>query len=302
MFYRFRHSCARLTFAIAVGAALIAGGSPSTVAASTPQESKALQLTAQAKSAYKAGKYVQAAMLFKRAYAQVPEPTLLFNAARAYQRGAHLREALSMFRLYLTLATHNDEETRAGRSEAVAHISEIDKRLQRQAEAQRAKNTPKHGQPPPTVTPPSAAKPAGTTPRQTTPAVPPVKPAVGPSPPQTGPPAAVPTPTAPLTTQKPVHRPGLFSRVSADKWTEREIAAVSLMAGGGAMIVTGLILHAVASSTLSELDEDMARRTTSQGGVTYYSGITQKAGQQALDSHDGLRLGGNMTITLGLAA
>ena len=98
-------------------------------------KSKAMDFAARAKVSYREGRYEEAASLFKSAYAQVPEPTLLFNAARAYQQGGMLREALTLFRLYLQLANANDAETRSGRADAVEHVATIERSLG--AESQR---------------------------------------------------------------------------------------------------------------------------------------------------------------------
>ncbi len=68
------------------------------------------------------------------------------------------------------------------------------------------------------------------------------------------------------------------------------------------MLLTGVILHAVASSTLSTLEDDMAKGRTVRSGVTYYSGVSQRSAQDAIDSHNGLRLGGNMLVGLGAVA
>ena len=292
------------------------GISPRAVLADTPQQQRAVALSGQAKAAYQASQFQQAAMLYQRAYAQVPEPTLLFNAARAYQKGKFLREALSMFRLYLTLATHNDDETRAGRAEAVTNIAAIDKELQEAAEARAQRDRAAaearalHAQPGPTTpgTTASPATPGATTPGATTPGA--TTPGATTAPTTGGPPPAMPAPTViappeiakPPSTQKPVHRPGLFSRVSSQGWTDREIGAVSLMGGGAAIALTGIILHLAASSALSDLDADLARGRVQQGAMTYYTAITQNDAQAAIDTVNGRRLGGNLLLGVGAVA
>ncbi len=284
------------------------------------QEKKALELTNQAKEAYKARRFMQAAMLFKQAYAQVPEPTLLFNAARAYQKGGKLHEALPLFRLYLTLATYNDEETRSGRAEAVEHITRINKVLQQREEARRRKaaadadaldaakkkaagaatQTPQAGP----ATPPTQPLPTPSQPPKTTPQPGPRGP--GPmksSPVITGPPPAGTTDIKPpeLGGKKPIHRPKLFSRIRKGAWTDREIAAISLMTSGAVIVVTGVVLHAVAGSTLDDMDSELAKQQQ-QSGTIFYRGLTQQEAQDAIDSHDGYRVGGSMLLTIGAVA
>ncbi len=301
---------------------LAASITPRAAMADTPQQQRAVALSGRAKAAYKSNEFQQAAMLYQQAYAQVPEPTLLFNAARAYQKGKFLREALSMFRLYLTLATHDDDETRAGRAEAVANIAAIDKELQHAAELRAQKDRAAaearaHGaQPDPTTAEPTTAGPttagpttAGPTTAGPTTAGPPPS-GTGTPPTTGGPPPAMPAPTViappeiakPPSAQKPVHRPGLFSRVSSQGWTDREIGAVALMGGGAAIVLTGIVLHVAASSALSDLDADLARGRIQQGGTTYYGGITQTEAQKAIDTVDGRRLGGNLLLGVGAAA
>ncbi|MSP93151.1 MAG: hypothetical protein EXR79_15345 [Myxococcales bacterium] len=54
---------------------------------------------------YGGGNIGTAARLFIQAYAKSHEPALVFNAARAYDQGGKARDAVALFRLYLTLAT-----------------------------------------------------------------------------------------------------------------------------------------------------------------------------------------------------
>mgnify|MGYP002631529687 CR=1 FL=1 len=250
------------------------------VAANAEADQQALNLASRAKEALRAGRHEEAAMLFKQAYAQVPEPTLIYNAARAYQLGNKLHEALSLFRLYLTLASHDDGETRSGRAAAVDHIATIEKEFARRRDlaAQAAQ----------------AAQPMVATPTQA-PVEP--RPALPTAPgPVAAPPAAMPIPAA------PVRRPGLFRRVHDDAWTSVEIAAVSLLASGGALVAGSLVAHLVIGGELDAVEQRMASGQSKSPDGTFYKGVTQREAGAAVAGYNDARFNANAVLATGVVA
>ena len=277
--------------------------------ADKPAEVKAQELATAAKAAFKAGQFTQAAMLFKQAYAQVPRPTLLFNSARAYQKGGQLREALPLFRLYLTLATGTDEHSKAGRAEAVEHISEIEKTL-----AQQSKPAPNGGAaaqtPPATSSKPAVAtapsQPAAQPPATESATVPST---VAPKPAPQGPPMATPqsspkTPAASKSTNlggQP--SPGATSHIAArhGHWSERKVLAVTLLSGGGALVLGGLVMRLVGASVGSDIDA-LVQGATVTDGVTFYPNATQQEVDSLASQQAGFETGGTLMLGLGLVS
>ena len=266
-----------LSCALVAGALLAAAPTVGAQAADPVREREAVDLAGRAKAAYKAGRHSDAARLFMEAYARVPEPTLVFNAARAYQEGGLLREARPLFQLYLTLTQAGDPSGAAGRSEAQQHLTSIDETLAAEADRDKAKPAPT-----PTTTP---------TPTPTTTPGPTAQPTPGPS-------VAQPLPDA--AKQKPVHRPGLFKRLTSGGWTTRRIAGVSATATGGILFISGILVSAMAGSELEDADERASQGVTSQGGVTYYRGVTQTEMADAIDANDSSKVTGAVLATTGL--
>ncbi|MGE0788186.1 MAG: tetratricopeptide repeat protein [Sandaracinaceae bacterium] len=66
---------------------------------------QAHQLLLRSREHYNAGRFVTAADILDEAYAIYPEPTLLFNAARAYEGAGRLDEAIARYERYLAEAT-----------------------------------------------------------------------------------------------------------------------------------------------------------------------------------------------------
>ena len=62
----------------------------------------------QAKEQFKAGKFEVAARLFMQAYAKSHAPALVYNAARAYEEAGKKGDAISLFKLYITLSDDAD--------------------------------------------------------------------------------------------------------------------------------------------------------------------------------------------------
>lgn len=65
-------------------------------------------LAARAKVAFRARAFDDAAKLFMRAYSLTGEAALVFNAARAYEEGGKVGDAIGLFRLYVTIAKDVD--------------------------------------------------------------------------------------------------------------------------------------------------------------------------------------------------
>lgn len=92
------------------GALLLAGwfGQPQVVAAAEPaaaeqtdDQARALELFGQSETLYKEGRFEEAAVLLEQAHALHPEPTLLYNLARAREGQGSLAEAADAYERYL---------------------------------------------------------------------------------------------------------------------------------------------------------------------------------------------------------
>lgn len=271
------------TSAIAIASvprhAIAAGSAEATAGTPHDKEALALATAAHARARWDVKDYLGAASLFMEAYAQVPEPTLLFNAARAYQEGGRLREAVPLFELYLRLDTFDDSDSVAGRRDAERHLAAIRTELER---AQRAVQQPV---PNPVV----AAAPADT------------------KPPLAKPPLAAPTPTATAAdapAERPtVRRPGLFARVRTPDGTASSVAALTCLGGGGALVLAGIALHVVAGSGRADFDDRLtASRKVSAAGTTGYLDVTQRDADAALTAHDTRRAWGTGLLVVGAGA
>jgi hypothetical protein len=105
----------------------------------------ASQATARAKShfdaalqAYAAAQYLAAADAFLKAYELLPSPSLIFSAAQAYRRQyyideepAHLREAVRLYRDYLTRADQGRRRQEA--SDALTELAPFEARARQRA-------------------------------------------------------------------------------------------------------------------------------------------------------------------------
>jgi tetratricopeptide (TPR) repeat protein len=112
----------------------------------TRAEAKAME----AKFAFKAEKYADAARLFLEAYAIVRRPALLFNAARAWEEAKRYREAKVAFEQYLELPDVSAD----GKADARRRVAALEGLIAAEARAQ----TP--SPPPPTPTPPPTPRPS----------------------------------------------------------------------------------------------------------------------------------------------
>lgn len=261
-------------------------------------ESKAESLASQATTAFKAGRFTQAAMLFKQAYAQVPRPSLLFNSARAYQKGGHLRESLPLFRLYLTLNTGSDEHSKQGRAEAVEHISEIEKLLVKQ---ERRSNAAQSTDASPDSSPSPAAKP--NPPQKIDPPSPSAPKTVSPqvpSPPRSAP-SAISTDTKAQSTAKSQQVVSTHLAGRSEGWSERKILAVTLLSAGGALVAGGIALRIAGASVDDEINGALSE-TIQADGVTFYPGAKQQQIDNLASRQSGFKTGGNLVLALGLAS
>ena len=234
--------------------------------ATQEHEKQALALATEARNHYHDKDFTGAAELYMQAYARMPEPTLLFNAARAYEDAGKLREALPLFHLYLSVNRHDDAESRAGRKDAETHLADIEARL-KAAEAQATPIPP---------TPPVDAPP---------------KPPVEATPPDAQPTPEPPAkPTTPPADTPSVYRPGLFERVqhppedaSAHQqgWSTQRKAAVAAGAVGGALLVAGAVVAGIAAGDLDFIDN----YALVGGGVTLHPTVTQRQADAAFATH-----------------
>ncbi len=177
-------------------------------------EAKAME----AKIEFKSDNHAKAAQLFLEAFAISKAPALMYNAARAYQKGAMPSKAIIVFEQYLEL----DDLTTAGRAEAKKHIETLRKQV---ADAKAApepapKTEPKpEPKPKPRVDPKTAPKPE-----------PSAKPLL----------AVTPKPGAPL--------PGVVMAPSPEarnKWV-----TWGLVGGGGLLFIVGVGNMSTATSDL----------------------------------------------------
>ncbi len=261
--------------AVAAALALLLAGPAH---ADTKAEKEAVAIAAQAKNAHAAGHYSDAARLFMDAYARVPEPTLVYNAARSYQKAGKLQESLPLFRLYLSIAAAKDD---AGRAEARRHIAGIEAALRARKAREAAERAALERK----------AREAGKPPPQP---VPKPKPA-----PVVTPPMAAPnTPTG----RKVVHRPDLFQRLSKpSQWSPRQRTGAIIAGTGGAFVLIGLIIHAV-DTDLDDIDARAEADHVKSGGNTFYPNITQREVDDALSSHNTGAVTANLMIVGGLVA
>ena len=88
------------------------------------------ELNAQAKQAFRAGQFDQAADLFMQVYDLAKLPTAVFNAARAREQAKKLPEARALLELYLKL-----DKTPAGIADGQAHLAAIDAAIAAQVQA-----------------------------------------------------------------------------------------------------------------------------------------------------------------------
>lgn len=81
-----------------------ASAAPTTVAHAQDARARALELGRQSREQYQAGHFDEAARLLVEAYGAFPEPTLLYNLARAYEGAGEVPQAIDAYERYLAQA------------------------------------------------------------------------------------------------------------------------------------------------------------------------------------------------------
>ena len=122
-------------------------------------EAQARNLTVQAKTAFDAGHFAEAAALLVRAYAASPSSTLLYNMGRAYQQAGERARAIDAYQRYLASESAPPDEgairhtiqqlkDESAKEQALAERAFREEREKRQAQAarveaeERAKHAP----------------------------------------------------------------------------------------------------------------------------------------------------------------
>ena len=234
-------------------------------------ESRAIEVAAQAKAAFRDGRFDEAAKLFKTAYSHVHEPTLIFNAARSYQQGDRLPEALSLFRLYLEVQRRQDPEAVKGRKQAQQHVEQIETLLTQRDETEKADRSRLE----------ALAAASNTPPKQ--------------------PPSPAPTPASSLS-KEVVHKPGLFDRLVDSPWSSRKITAASLCAGGATLVLSSVIVNWLANSQLDDIDERLAQGQAVKNGLVFYGGVSQREVFDAVEQHNNRKLAAKVLVATGAIA
>lgn len=85
-------------------------------ATTPPNDDGARTLTLQAKAAFDAGRFAEAADLLSRAYALKPSATLLYNMGRAYQQAGDKQRAIDAYEKYLATESFPTDEGAVKRS------------------------------------------------------------------------------------------------------------------------------------------------------------------------------------------
>ncbi len=103
---------------------------------------RAEAIATEAKILFQQKEFAQAAERFMEAYTLARRPTLIYNAARAYQEAGNVEKALALFRAYRGLPDVND----AGRADADARISVLEKIVAERKAAEEATRLAKEKQ------------------------------------------------------------------------------------------------------------------------------------------------------------
>ncbi len=105
-------------------------------AAPTPAEMrKAEALATEGKVFFRSKLYKEAALQFMEAYALSRRPSLVYNAARAYEEGGYDTKAIALFRHYESLP----EVDAAGKAAAKQRLAKLEARVRAKAAAEAAK-------------------------------------------------------------------------------------------------------------------------------------------------------------------
>lgn len=138
------------------------------LAAASSNADEAFKLFEQSEKLYREGKFLEAADLLDRAYTLDPEPTLLFNRARALESAGELEEAVAVYTLYLEknpkagdrLTVERRVETMRGQIAERRELQRLREEEARRRESERAASKKLEAAPPPLVAPPVVVEPA----------------------------------------------------------------------------------------------------------------------------------------------
>lgn len=133
---------------VMAAAALVAvtAGAPTVASAQSDQFDALVQ---DGMSHYRARRYDQAIEKFEAAYAVSPQPELIYNVARAYEKSLKRDEAMAAYERFLSL-----EGTTADlRSKALEALTALRREKEALRASERAKNRPSTELPPPTAAP-----------------------------------------------------------------------------------------------------------------------------------------------------
>ncbi len=241
-------------------------------------EKAAIELAAQAKSAFVAGAFARAAGLYMDAYGQYHEPTLVFNAGRAYQQAGQPREALPLFQLYLSVTSDKHPGEIEGRRDARDHIAQVQALIDKEDAA-----------PQQVVVKPVQPQPVDPKPIE----------------PNHFEPAPNQNPTIAVKPEDHVHNPALFERVqSRHPRPSGPSHTGSFVAGGAgiALIVGGLVLGGMASSDVKDLQARLQADRQVVGGTVLHTSVRQAEVNSAYVSHNNKQIAGSALLAVGSAA
>ena len=193
---------------------------------------------------YDVGKYGDAINEYEKAYLLVEDPALLFNIGQAYRLGDHLEDAIRSYKNYLR--RRPDASNRADVEKKIADLERtLDER--RRAGALQPQPAPSSGASGISATVPP---PLGNLPGYSSPASP-----VSPASPPVGEPSTAPA-LAPVAVPAPI-QPGVDVSapppLTSEPFRPKKWIAYSLLAVGGACIVTSIIAAAVGASKAQKL-------------------------------------------------
>lgn len=138
------------------------------LAAASSNADEAFKLFEQSEKLYREGKFLEAAELLDRAYTLDPEPTLLFNRARALESAGDLEAAVSVYTLYLEknpkagdrLTIERRVETMRGQIAERAELQRLREEEAKRRERERVAAKKLEVAPPSVVAPPVVVEPA----------------------------------------------------------------------------------------------------------------------------------------------
>jgi tetratricopeptide (TPR) repeat protein len=141
--------------AIVVFGSIFAASFETDAKPSKADRKKAVQLFKSSQEAYRKGQFREAAELLERAYSLDPNPTLLFNLARALESAGEVEGTVDAYRRYLKADPKApDRAAIEARIENLEKQIETKRALERQAEEERKRREQLELAPPPPPPPP----------------------------------------------------------------------------------------------------------------------------------------------------